>query len=73
MQEGKSQESFPVLALQELGIKKEQLEKQAHLTSRLKGTAFGPQQDILEVQFDVVVDVRHGRHLRVAANLRAGR
>lgn len=33
--------------------------KQAHLTSRLKGTAFGPQQDILKVQFDVVVDMRH--------------
>lgn len=50
-----------------------QLGKQSHLTSRLKGTAFGPQQDILEVQFDVVIDVRHGRDLGIATNLRAGR
>lgn len=57
----------------ELGIKKEQLGKQAHLTSRLKGTAFGPQQDIFEIQFDVVVDVRHGRDLKIAMNLRVGR
>ncbi|KAK1338759.1 hypothetical protein QTO34_019417 [Cnephaeus nilssonii] len=47
--------------------------KQAHLTSRLKGTAFGPQQDILEVQFDVVVYVRHGGGSGVATNLRVGR
>lgn len=62
-----------VLAHQELGVKKVQLGKQAHLTSRLEGTAFGPQQDILEVQFDVTVDVRHGGDLGVATNLRTGR
>jgi hypothetical protein len=35
-------------------------EKLAHLASRFKGAAFGPQQDILEVQFHIVVDMRHG-------------
>lgn len=74
MQEGKSQESVSVLAHQEQlgGLKKKQQRKQAHLTSRLKGTAFGSQQDILEVQFDVVVDVRHGRDFGVVTNLRPG-
>lgn len=72
LQEDKNQESFSVLAYQELGVKTVQLEKQAHLTSRLKGTAFGPQQDILEVQFDVTVDVRHGGDLGVATDLKTG-
>lgn len=62
MHEDRSQESFSLLAHQE---------KQAHLTSRLKSTAFGPQQDILEVQFDIVVDVRHGGGLGVSTNMRA--
>lgn len=62
--EEKYQESFSVLAHQG---------KQTHLTSRLKGTAFGPQQDILEVQFDVVVYVRHGGGSGVARDLRIGR
>lgn len=60
----KSQEPLSDMAHQVLAGKKGQLGKQAHLTSRLKSTAFGPQQNILEVQFDVVVDVRHGGDLR---------
>lgn len=63
---GQDQKSVSVLAHQELG-------KQAHLTSRLKGTAFGPQQNIFEVQFDVTVDVRHGGDPGVATNPRTGR
>lgn len=60
----KSQESSSVLAHQG---------KQTHLTSRLKGTAFGPQQDILKIQFDVDVDMRHDGGLGEATNLRDGR
>lgn len=63
LHEGKYQKSFSALVHQG---------KRAHLTSRLKGTAFGPQQDVLEVQFDVVVYVRHGGGFGVATNLRVG-